>query len=121
MITRYPEETKWSIWRRQANQNSGKPWRNIKGLPFAGPARTTCNEMPFISKMRDSRDEPMFATFITWYETNWGRLGNCSMRSGSVQSVLHIQRVQAPALGSPLKTISPTRQIFSESAAFELW
>src|SRR6266550_2540938 len=59
MITRYPEETKWSIWRRQANQNSGKPWRNTKGLPLAGPARTTCNAIPLIWKTRNSRGERM--------------------------------------------------------------
>src|SRR5882724_985630 len=59
MITRYPEETKRAIWRRQANQNSGKPWRNTKGLPVAGPARTTCSAMPLIWKMRNSRGERM--------------------------------------------------------------
>src|SRR5436189_3951624 len=64
MITRYPEETKWSIWRRQANQNSGKPWRNISGLPFAGPARTTCNAMPLMWKTRNSRGERIPDIFI---------------------------------------------------------
>src|SRR5438093_7054556 len=59
MITRYPEETKWSIWRRQANQNSGKPWRNTKGLPVTGPARTTCSAMPLMWKTRNSRGERM--------------------------------------------------------------
>src|SRR4029077_6609963 len=59
MITRYPDETKWLIWGRQANQNSGKPWRNIKGLPLAGPARTTCNAMPLMWKTRNSRGDRM--------------------------------------------------------------
>src|SRR5206468_10666069 len=76
----------WAGRSCQANQNSGKPWRNTKGLPFAGPARMTCNAMPLIWTTRNSRGERTPDTFIR----------PISYRVSDIQHVINCEDYPAP-------------------------